>query len=463
MASRALPLLHLALAFTATAAPAATAEAEAWPGLETAVDEERLLDLESSGAIAGDDTSLLQVKVELPAGRGRAGAASGGGARLPVGAADIPEASRAWALFQEVPEGPARPDLLRNVSALEPPGDMFPNESAVMQRKLGEEGAITYVAPQHPGPNSPDWLWVCFGRDYDINKYSSWSSIYVATPQLVPFVVPADHPNRSDVSVVLAPGGGGSLLAWEGEGTDVAKWLNKLGISAFVLKYRVPQDVAWGKTASVLDAQRAVSLVRRMAPALGLNASRVGLFGASHGGFVALFTAFAAGRQYPRRDSVDDLSPRPDFLLLLYPEVHSSTFERRSLSQLPTESLEGVSLTDLSDPPPIFIASGANDKCCKVDSMYSLHQALKRRGDPVVEIDIYSGVKHGFSMCYRSEKGGWEAMKHEACLWMLRARRFIMWYVEQEVPDDVRPWYEETVKYDSFLVVRNTSGRGTDA
>jgi len=359
------------------------------------------------------------------------------------------------ALYQEVPPGPPNPTNLKNDTILEPPNTLIPDESAKL-KEWQHQGHPTYYAPAPIDNTTPAWVFYCFGKDHQNNKYTSWSVTAVPVPQLVPFVVPQDHPNRTDISVVIAPGGGGTILSWEGEGTDVAKWLNLLGISAFVLKYRVPSPAIWSRGAKVLDAQRAVSLVRHMAPAFGLNASRVGLFGSSHGGYVASFTAFAAGRQYPRRDVVDDQSPRPDFLLLLYPELHPEVFGERSQSPSPTGVWDGITLTNLSQHIPIFAAVGAQDRCCPPELLYDFHKALKKRGSPTLEINVYEDIGHGFAMCYRSEMGGWEAMKHEACAWMLRARRFIMWNVEKKVPADISYWYRKTVKFDA-LITNSTS------
>mmetsp|Transcript_47592 Transcript_47592/g.146609 ORF Transcript_47592/g.146609 Transcript_47592/m.146609 type:complete len:466 (+) Transcript_47592:88-1485(+) len=447
---RCLPPRLLALLLLLAVAVAAAAAGE--PGeLPALPDEAQLLERESDPASFGDEhTSLLQQRI-LPSLLG-----------LPSvpNRSDIPEASFAWALFQHVPAGPPTPANLKNDTSLEPPGTSRekPGEAALLKAAIRKAGQPTYLAPLPITNATPPWVAMCMGKDFAPNKYSSWGVFKVAVPQLVPFLVPRDHPNRTDVSVIIAPGGGGTMLAWENEGTDVAKWLNLLGISAFVLKYRVPTP-NWTKGDPVIDAQRAVSLVRHMAPALGLNASRVGLFGASHGGFVASYTAFAAGRQYPRRDVVDDQSPVPNFLLLLYPEIHTSVFRERSTSTLPVRSWLGIRLSNLKRQIPIFAAVGSDDTCIGPESLYDFHMSLKKRGNPVFELNVYEGVGHGFTMCYRSEKGGWEAVQHEACTWMLRARRFIMWNVEGRAPADVEYWYRKTVRFDALVTVNSTRTR----
>jgi len=358
-----------------------------------------------------------------------------------------------------VREGPADPQLLGNksgaplVNALGQPISLLGKmvQAAVMKAYAG----ILY-RPEAVG--APAWLDGCFGKGYEWPNSTGWSVVGVAVPQLVPFVVPLDNANRTDIAVVVVPGGGGSLLAWESEGTDVAKTLNAFGISAFVVKYRVPEPL-WGPYGSVEDTLRAVRLVRHHAAALGLNASRVGVYGASHGGHLALMSAFSAGGQYHRTDPADDWSPRPDFLLLLYPEVHIETFMKRAAIPQSMAWVDGLHLKDLSNIPPTFIAIGGNDTCTRPESVYAFYTLLKAtsRSQPVVEINMYTDVGHGFGMCYRHAPGGYEAMLHEACLWMLRAQHFIMWNVLGTVPKQIDAVYRMERKFDPSLIARNKS------
>ena len=148
----------------------------------------------------------------------------------------------------------------------------------------------------------------------------------VDSPTITPML--AQH-NPTGQAVVVAPGGGYHFLAWNKEGTDIARWLNAVNVSAFVLKYRVPARpwLAFGE-APLMDAQRAMGLVRANADWLGLNASRLGFIGFSAGGHLTahLSTTSSADRphaalrrNYRRVDAADDLSCRPDFSLLVYP------------------------------------------------------------------------------------------------------------------------------------------------
>jgi len=163
-------------------------------------------------------------------------------------------------------------------------------------------------------------------------------------PEVVPFVVPPGTPGRSDAAVVVAPGGGNMHLVWEADALASAQWLNSLGISAFVLKYRLPNE-----NVAVLDAQRAVSLVRSRAAEYGLSASRVGFMGSSAGGKMGIQVATAKERSYKRMDNVDDEDFRPDFMLLLYPGI---------------PLIKGSRGSSLSKLPPTFITFSEDDPCC---------------------------------------------------------------------------------------------------
>jgi len=225
-----------------------------------------------------------------------------------------------------------------------------------------------------------------------------------AVPTLVPYLVERSDPKFVDAALVVAPGGGHDHLAFDVTGIDVAKWLNTLGISVFVLKYRVP-SAAWAEGAATaeMDGQRALSLVRSRARELGISPSRVGLMGSSAGGDLALRLATAAKRAYPRVDEIDDVSFRPDFMLLLYPEV------------------KPTSLSGAARAPSSFIAMAADDPCVKVPNVMAFYQAMKKNGAPASEIHIYPDGKHGYGTCNL-----YPAMRsHKVCEWTERAEAYL--------------------------------------
>src|SRR4051794_24458299 len=141
----------------------------------------------------------------------------------------------------------------------------------------------------------------------------------VSKPTLTLFQPPEGK--RNGAAVIVCPGGGYSILAWDLEGTEVAEWLNSIGVSALVLKYRVPRrDGDTENKLPLMDAQRAMSVVRSKASELGLDPRRIGILGFSAGGNLAAATCVKyQQRQYDKLDAIDDVSSRPDFGVLIYP------------------------------------------------------------------------------------------------------------------------------------------------
>ena len=144
----------------------------------------------------------------------------------------------------------------------------------------------------------------------------------VSRPTLTVFRPAKDK--DTGAAVVIAPGGGYNILAWDLEGEEVAAWLNSVGVTGIVLKYRVPRRPDQPKDKPPIgplqDAQRALSLVRSKAPEWGIDPKRIGILGFSAGGHL---TAAAATnfdkRAYESIDTVDKVSCRPDFAVLVYP------------------------------------------------------------------------------------------------------------------------------------------------
>jgi acetyl esterase/lipase len=208
----------------------------------------------------------------------------------------------------------------------------------------------------------------------------------VATPTLAVFPAPSDK--ATGASVIVCPGGGHRILAWDLEGTEVAEWLNSLGVTAFVLKYRVPARTTERRwTAAVQDAQRAMSLVRSRAGEWGLDQNRIGILGFSAGGETAGLTAiFGAERQYAALDDVDKVPSRPDFALLIYPG---------GLADRETKQLqEYVKVT--SETPPMFFVHAFDDGV-PVESSVLTFLKLKQAGVPS-ELHVYDRGGHGYGL-----------------------------------------------------------------
>ncbi|GAB3726948.1 alpha/beta hydrolase [Hymenobacter agri] len=207
-------------------------------------------------------------------------------------------------------------------------------------------------------------------------------------------------------AVIICPGGGYARLSIDSEGYDVAKRLNEMGITAFVLKYRLPNDQSQPdkSIAPLLDAQQALRLVRQQAAKYSLNPERIGLMGFSAGGHLAAWagTRFAQ----PVGDNPGPESVRPAFLVLLYPVISFSdtlkhTGSRNNLLG-PNPSAEQVrqysnELHVSAQTPPTFLVHAEDDKTVPVSNSLVFYQACLRHGVPA-EMHLYPCGGHGFGL-----------------------------------------------------------------
>lgn len=196
----------------------------------------------------------------------------------------------------------------------------------------------------------------------------------------------AEKPNGA--GVVILPGGGFGKVVPDKEGTEAAEWLNQQGIAAFVLSHRTKadkNDPGWER--ALQDAQRTLSLVRSRADEFGLKKDRLGLLGFSAGGQVAARLLSAKGElAYDRLDSIDDVSHRPSFALLIYPwNIHDK--ERNAL-------IEGVSVP--ADCPPTFLVHTDDDRSSSLGAVL-FYAGLKRQGIPA-ELHVYGNGGHGYGI-----------------------------------------------------------------
>lgn len=188
-------------------------------------------------------------------------------------------------------------------------------------------------------------------------------------------------------AVIVAPGGGHSILAYDLEGTEAAEWLNEIGITAIVLKYRVPgRDPKRRWFAAVQDTQRAMSLVRSKAPELGIKPNRIGLMGFSAGGQAAALTALFDNRVYPPVDDSDRISFHPDFVSLIYP----GGLVPRGGDQLE----DYVRVTRKT--APFFFAHANDDRASPLNSAL-LYVELQKAGSSA-ELHIYESGGHGYGL-----------------------------------------------------------------
>jgi acetyl esterase/lipase len=193
---------------------------------------------------------------------------------------------------------------------------------------------------------------------------------------------------ETGTAVIVCPGGGYHILAMDLEGTEVCRWLNDLGVTAVLLKYRVPGRK--GKAphdAALQDAQRAVALVRSKAKEWGIDPGRIGMLGFSAGGHLTAMAATNyATRSYEPIDDADKVSCRPDFAVLVYP------------AYLLNAKKDGLSdnLHVDKQTPPMFLAHASDDPI-PAENSARMYLALKLAGVPA-ELHLYASGGHGFGL-----------------------------------------------------------------
>jgi acetyl esterase/lipase len=228
----------------------------------------------------------------------------------------------------------------------------------------------------------------------------------VTRPTISVYPAPADK--NTGTAVVICPGGGYSILAWDKEGTEVAEWLNSLGVNGVVLKYRVPARKGREKyEAPLQDAQRALSVVRQRAKEWDIDPNRIGALGFSAGGHLAAVLSNNYDRKtYGPIDAADDVSCQPDFVLLIYPAYLVGKMEEGN--QLAPE------LHVTAHTPPTFIAMTEDDPI-RVENALFYYEALKSAKVPA-ELHVYPSGGHGY---------GLRPSKHEVSTWPKRAEEWL--------------------------------------
>jgi acetyl esterase/lipase len=210
-------------------------------------------------------------------------------------------------------------------------------------------------------------------------------------------------------AVIICPGGGYTYLAYNWEGSDVAKFFNAKGIAAIVLKYRLPlskSNVA-PHLSPLLDAKRAIQLVRSNAIKWNIKKDGVGIMGFSAGGHLAatLGTHFENG-DAASKDTISQMSSRPDFMILIYPVISMSksimhTGSRNNLIGEKGDStlakFYSAELQVTKETPPTFLIHATDDKAVPVENSLLIYSALKEMGVPV-EMHIYPKGGHGFGL-----------------------------------------------------------------
>ena len=240
--------------------------------------------------------------------------------------------------------------------------------------------------------------------------------VYLPTPQIA-----------TGEAVVIFPGGGYGILAYDWEGTDFAKWLNAHGIAGIVVKYRLPisKSLTNRKEVPLLDAQRAIRLVRHHAAQWRIHPSKIGVMGFSAGGHLAstLSTQFNHELDIPK-DSIDQLSARPDFSILVYPVIsfrdasaHSGSRKNLLGEQATSDDIDRFSneLNVNSESPPTFLVHAQDDKAVPIENSLLYYLALHKNGVKA-SLHIYPHGGHGFA--FGIKKGSVENWREELLSWL---------------------------------------------
>jgi len=221
-------------------------------------------------------------------------------------------------------------------------------------------------------------------------------------PTITPFPAPKDK--ATGAAVLVLPGGGYARLSDVKEGSAVAEWLNSLGISAFVLKYRL--GPRYHQPNQLLDATRALRTIRARAAEWNLDENRIGILGFSAGGHLAstLATRFDAGKR-GGGDMIERASSRPDLQILVYPVItmgdltHAGS-KKNLLGENPSADLIKLYSNELqvsSETPPAFLVHTTTDTAVPVENSL-LYAAALRRAKVPFELHVYERGPHGFGL-----------------------------------------------------------------
>jgi endo-1,4-beta-xylanase len=202
------------------------------------------------------------------------------------------------------------------------------------------------------------------------------SSIH--NPSLLVYLPPRER--ATGAAMIIAPGGAHRFLSIDTEGTNVAEWLNSIGVAAFVLKYRLAHEEGSPYKVEVdayADAQRSIRMIRSRGAEWNVDPARVGIMGFSAGGEVAVLasTKFDSGKP-DAADPIEHQGSRPDFQILIYPGIRAETVEVTK------------------DTPTTFLLCADNDKGPST-AIPAVYLALKKAGVPA-ELHIYASGGHGF-------------------------------------------------------------------
>jgi acetyl esterase/lipase len=262
-----------------------------------------------------------------------------------------------------------------------------------------------------------------------VDSADNWIKMRFVTDPFVD-MYPAPAEKATGTAVIICPGGAYWGIAIEHEGAQVAKWLNSLGITAFVLKYRLPDNtIMVNKSIGPMqDGQRAISLVRQRAKEWGIDPHKIGIMGFSAGGHLAstLSTHFNEQVYQPE----DSTSARPDFSLLIYPVISmDSTITNwgsrvNLLGSTPSPELVKHFSNELqvnSKTPPAFMVHSLDDEAVPVQNSINYALAMHKFNIPC-ELHLYQTGGHGYGL---GKSANTESTWPEACRKWLEVTGFL--------------------------------------
>lgn len=253
------------------------------------------------------------------------------------------------------------------LTAIPEPIYLWPGTAPGEKGDIGEEKDTT-----PPDPNKPDTNYIT--RLGNVTKPTI--TVFKPAPE-----------KDTGAAIVVCPGGGYNILAYNLEGTEVCAWLNSIGVTGVLLKYRVPGRGGQRYTAPLQDAQRALGVVRSRAAEWKLDPKRIGILGFSAGGHLsATLSTNYATRTYEPVDEADKTSCRPDFTVLVYPAYLTN----KELTALAPEIK-----VDAQTPPTFLVQT--QDDAIHVENVIVYAGALRAVGVPV-ELHIYPKGGHGYGL-----------------------------------------------------------------
>jgi acetyl esterase/lipase len=247
-------------------------------------------------------------------------------------------------------------------------------------------------APDEPGTIGAEYVRMSPQESRDKEEVTEPTRLVTNVTQPTLTIYRPAKAKDTGTAMLICPGGGYWNLYWQFEGEEVAAWLNSLGMTGIILKYRVPRRPGEVKTEParrpLQDAQRAVSLVRSKAKDWGIDPHKIGIIGFSAGGHLAIATATSfEKRSYPPVDDFDKVDCRPDFAI----PVYSGYLKPKEKDEL------APGLTIPAKTPPVFLVHGGSDPVSAPENSVIMYLALKKAGVPT-ELHVYANTTHSFGV-----------------------------------------------------------------